>query len=74
MEDKEPKVFIDRYGIVELFATHLELSLEAMNPQQAFESAQHSTRAYINSYDFIPIGVKGSTNSFHMAPKKPNRG
>jgi hypothetical protein len=50
----------DEYGIVETFSRHLELSLLTMHPAQAFEAAQHATRAYVASHKFVDVGGKGS--------------
>lgn len=61
----------DPHGIAVVFSTHLELALENMHPEQAFEAAQHATRAYVKSYDFVPTTTKGSSvPSFRMFPKR----
>ena len=64
------EVFTDRYGIVEVFSTHLEMGLENMNPEQAFEAAQNAARSYIRSYEFVPLTTKGGGKAqFHMRIK-----
>lgn len=61
----------DPFGIVQVFATHLELSSSHMRPEQAFEAATHATRAYINSYDFVEVSYKGSpAPQYRMVLKK----
>lgn len=50
----------DPFGIVAVFATHLEIALNHSHPEKAFEAAQHATRAYIQSYDFVEVSEPGS--------------
>lgn len=62
---------IDGFGIAAVFATHLELALENMHPEQAFEAAQHATRAYLKSHDFVSVTSKGSpVPGYRMVPKR----
>lgn len=62
----------DPFGIVGIFKTHLEISLTHMTPEQAFEAAQHATRSYVRSYDFIPQPGRdrNSPPEYAMLPKK----
>lgn len=63
--------FNDDHGIIEVFAAHLELSLKTMRPDQAFEAAQHATRHYLVSYEFVEAGYKGSAEAqYRMVPKR----
>jgi len=59
-------VFLDEFGIVGVFAAHLELSLETMSPPEAFEAAQHATRHHLKSYSFIPVSAKGVQTEYRM--------
>lgn len=41
-----------------------------MPPPAAFESAQHATRAYLDSHDFIDLSGKGQSPVWKMVAKK----
>jgi len=73
-EKFEPLDETDPFGIVQVFATHLEIGLNHMRPEQAFEAAQHATRAYINSYDFVEVSYKGSPKPEYRMVLKKSRG
>ncbi len=65
----------DEFGITEVFAGHLEMNLTHMRPEQAFEAAQHAVRAYLRSYEFVPLNqYKGSTGpvQYRMVVRKEN--
>jgi hypothetical protein len=64
----------DPFGIVSVFAAHLELSLETMSPPEAFEAAQHATRHHLKSYSFIPVDAKGVQTEYRMVRKQQAKG
>lgn len=65
----------DPFGIVSVFAAHLDLSLAIMSPPEAFEAAQHATRAYLKSYSFIDVNSKGSEGpQYRMIRKRGAEG
>jgi hypothetical protein len=72
--DIQNPIALDRFGIVQIFAAHLDLSLETMNPPEAFEAAQHATRHHLKSYSFIPISAKGEGVEYQMRRKTEAKG
>lgn len=61
----------DPYGVLAVFATHYGIALNHSNPLQAFEGAQHATRAYLNSYDFVDLsGRDAQVPSYKMVRKR----
>lgn len=61
----------DPLGAVEVFATHLDLSLQHSHPEQAARSAFAAVEGYLKSYKFINTGHKGSEGpSWRMVQKR----
>lgn len=65
---------LDRFGITEVFAVHLDLSLANMHPEQAFEAAAAATRAYLKSYRFIDVSTKGEGGAQYRMVRKREAG
>lgn len=61
---------LDVFGITHVFATHLQVSLANMHPQQAARVAFAAVQGYLASYKFVNMSSKGERMPrYRMFPK-----
>jgi hypothetical protein len=62
---------LDRFGITECFAVHLDLCLVTMHPEEASRAAFAAVQGYLKSYSFIDTTTKASEGcSYQMVRKR----
>lgn len=69
-------VYGDPFGITDVFAAHLDLSLAGgMHPEEASKAAWAAVQGHIASYSFIDASSKGSDGpSYQMVRKRGTGG
>ena len=71
IRDPEPP---DPFGLVRVFAEHLQLSSKDMHPVHAAKAASAAVENYLASHDFVEVGTKESgTPEYRMMPKRPEK-